>query len=245
MEILQVMAVSAAVISSSLASPLAFYSSAEGSADVEDLYNVTSSLPTNSVSWDQYYQTTPAGPAQQEADFLSRMVDFLEDNMLLILVLASLLFLVLLIVCGAVVLSRRHKVNAYYPSSFPSKMYVDLRDKTGGARLFYELPEKAEARRESEPVDSHKQLQADIMKAAKSLRTPIKTAEGAGIPEDKPDGDVIPDEEQQPSPAEEEDACEAAAAAHLKAARSLRPASLHLHNDSATLQLIAGEKTAF
>ncbi|XP_054613014.1 transmembrane protein 119b [Dunckerocampus dactyliophorus] len=255
MKLLHVIAISAAYISSSLASPLTSYSSAEGSADVEDLYVVTSSLPTQSVSL-EYYQTTSVGPTHQEADYLSKVVDFLEDNMLLILVLASLLVLVFLAVCGAIVLSRRRKVNAYYPSSFPSKMYVDERDKTGGARVFHELPEKEAARQEIKPVDSHRQLQADIMRVAKNLRSPTKTGEGASIPEDKPYRDMILDEEELASPAKGKETCEAAAAADLTspvgqedesqvAVRSLRPASLHLHNDSATLQLIAGEKTAF
>nr|XP_057920793.1 transmembrane protein 119b [Doryrhamphus excisus] len=256
MKLLHVITVSAVYISSGLASPLTSYSSAEGSTDLEDLY-VTFSVPTKSASSD-YYQTTSTGPAHQEEEYLRKVVDFLEDNMLLILVLASLLFLIFLVACGAIVLSRRRRVNAYYPSSFPSKMYVDQMDKTGGARVFHELPEKAAPRQEIQPVDSHLQLQADIMKAAKNLRSPTKTGEVASIPQDKPDGDVILDEKEPPSPAEEKETCEAAAAAGVNltssvgqedksqvSVRSLRPASLHLHNDSATLQLIAGEKTAF
>lgn len=257
--------------------PLNSYSTLEGSADGEDNnLNFTSFLTANNFS--PGYQTTPFSPTEVETDFLSRVMNFLEDNMLLILVAGSLILLVLLIICGAIFMSRRRKVNAYYPSSFPSKMYVDHRDKTGGAKPFNEVPEKPAPEQQIEAVDSHKQLQADIMRAAKSLRTPNKCAEGGGTgqkvaelsPEDssKPDGSILdqqlpslpeekelsesPDSEaaaeaggpelnppEQPHPEEDESPSEP------QTGRSLRPSSLHIHNDSATLHLIAGEKTAF
>ncbi|XP_042365848.1 transmembrane protein 119b [Plectropomus leopardus] len=264
------------ISSSSLATPLPFNSLLEGSTDEEELSNLTSPLPTSNISSE--YQTTPVGPTHVETDFLNQVVDFLEENMLLILVAGSFILLVFLIICGAIFMSRRRKVNAYYPSSFPSKMYVDHRDKTGGAKLFNEVPEKAAPEQKSEPVDSHKQLQADIMRAAKRLRTPNKSVEAAeeGDPSQteaehspkvssQPDGSIL--DQQLPSLPEEKEQCEppdseaAAGGPELNPpqelhpekddpqepliSRSLRPSSLHLHNDSATLQLIAGEKTAF
>ncbi|XP_070780447.1 transmembrane protein 119b [Enoplosus armatus] len=265
-------------ISSSSATPLSFYSSPEGSTDEEDLSNLTSFRPTS--NWSSEYQTTPVGPTHVKTDFLSQVVNFLEENMLLIIVSASFILLVFLIVCGAIFMSRRRKVNAYYPSSFPSKMYVDHSDKTGGTKPFNEVPEKPAPEQESEPVDSHKQLQADIMRAARSLRTPnkcVNAAEGSEpgqkvadhSPEDgsKLDGSIL--DQQLPSLPEEKELyelpdSEAAAAAGCPELNppeqphpeeedsqepltggSLRPPSLHIHNDSATLQLIAGEKTAF
>ncbi|XP_053196365.1 transmembrane protein 119b [Scomber japonicus] len=252
-------------ISCSLATPLPIYSSLEGSTDEEEFNNFNSSVPTNDLSSD--YQTTPVGPTHMDDNFLSQVVNFLEGNMLLILVASTFFLIVFLIICGATFMSRRRKVNAYYPSSFPSKMYVDHRDKTGGAKLFNEVPEKAAPEQESEPVDSHKQLQRDIMKATKSLRTPNKyvdAAEGgdssqkvtANSPEDssKTDGSILGKElptaaaaaagtpelnsPEQPCP-EDDDPQEPLIG------KSPRPPSLHIHNDSATLQLIAGEKTAF
>lgn len=266
-------------ISCSLATPLPIYSSLEGSTDEEEFNNFNSSVPTSDLSSD--YQTTPVGPTHMDDNFLSQVVNFLEGNMLLILVTSTFILIVFLIICGATFMSRRRKVNAYYPSSFPSKMYVDHRDKTGGAKLFNEVPEKAAPEQESEPVDSHKQLQRDIMKATKSLRTPNKyvdAAEGgessqkitAHSPEDssKTDGSILgkelpslPEENELSHQLSDSEAAAAAGTPELNSpeqpcpedddpqepliGKSPRPPSLHIHNDSATLQLIAGEKTAF
>ncbi|CAJ1070552.1 transmembrane protein 119b [Xyrichtys novacula] len=266
-------------LGSGLATPLPSFSLLEGSTDEEELTNSTSPL-TYLVFSTSEYQTTPASPTHVETEFLSQVKDFMEENMLLILVASSFILLFFLIVCGAIFMSRRRKVNAYYPSSFPSKMYVDHRDKTGGAKLFNEVPEKAAPEQEVQIVDSHKQLQADIMRAAKSLRTPNKSAAAAvaaadgGDPSQK-EADQSPEacskqegsilDQQLSSLPEETEPCElpesekaAAGCTELKppeqqdddskeplTGTSLRPPSLHIHNDSATLQLIAGEKTAF
>ncbi|XP_037120853.1 transmembrane protein 119b [Syngnathus acus] len=212
---------------------LLLYNLVEGSTDLEEPDDVT----TSSAALDHRF--TPQ-------DFLSQVVDFLRDHMVLVLVVASLVLIALLAVCGAVFLTRRRKFHTYYPSSYPAKMYVDQQDKSGGARGFHEIPEKktaAATHRESQLTDSNKQLQADITRVAKSLRTPTKTledgsrtetpvADQAGeAPEASPQGDGAEkpeDEFREPA-----------------SSRNLRPPSLHLHNDSATLQLIAGEKTAF
>lgn len=259
-------------ITSSMATPLPFYSPLEGSTDEEEHGYINSSVSTRILPTE--YQTTPADPVQEETDLLKQLVSFLEKNMLLILVATTFLLLVCLIICGAVIMSRRRKVNAYYPSSFPSKMYVDHQDKTGGAKPFNEVQGKAAAEEQREPVDSHKQLQADIMRVVKSLRTPNKSADAAEggescqeaerSPENssKADGNILDQKlqsvpEEKPSELSDSEAAAACSEADPSeqlntgdegeplTGKSLRPSSLHIHNESATLQLIAGEKTAF
>lgn len=252
-------------LSHTLATPLALFSSVEGSADEEELFNVTSFLPTTYLFSEPH--TTPAGPAHVNTDVLKQVEDFLRENTLLILVSITLVFLIFLIICGACFMSRRRKVNAYYPSSFPSKMYVDHRDKTGGTKPFNEVPEKTSLEQQSEPLDSHKQLQADIMRAARSLRTPTKFAVDENDLKEE-DSEEIPKtrdsildtllpslpEEKEPSQLSDSEATAVSSEENLSDKndsqdplinRSLRPSSLHIHNDTATLQLIAGEKTAF
>ncbi|XP_028318933.1 transmembrane protein 119b [Gouania willdenowi] len=258
-------------ICSGMASPLVFYSPLEGSADGEELISFSLPLPTTSLSSEN--KTTPVGPTQEETNSLKDFENFLNKNMLLILIAAVILLLLFITVCAAVFVSRRCKVNAYYPSAFPPKMYVDQHDKTGGANLFHEVQEnKAAPKQVKEHMDSHKQLQADIMKAAKSLRTPTKSEKsdpdqkGPKAADPDPEHSLILDcstEAQQlqslPEEKEPRGHCDSEAAADMEQShraeeegsqqpvggRSLRPSSLHIHNDSATLQLIAGEKTAF
>ncbi|XP_007231465.3 transmembrane protein 119b [Astyanax mexicanus] len=110
-----------------------------------------------------------------EQFLLTRMSDFLRENLFLILVVTCLIVLVVFIVCSAVVLSNRRKVSAYYPCSFPSKMYVDETDKTGGEPVFTSVPEKVTSSSVEEPANSVKQLHEDIMLAARNLRSPTKT----------------------------------------------------------------------
>ncbi|XP_061655810.1 transmembrane protein 119b [Phyllopteryx taeniolatus] len=216
---------------------LALYNSAEGSADLEEPDNVTSS-------------GAPLDHRSTTSDFLVQLADFLRDHVFLVLVAVSLVLILVLAVCGVIFLTRRRKANAYYPSSYPAKMYVDQLDKSGGVRGFHEILDKKKelaSDGESEPVDSHKQLQADIMRAAKSLRTPTRTLEDASKKDESPPSPVAgkAGEATGPPPggaAVDKPEDESRAPATVK---GLRPPSLHLHNDSATLQLIAGEKTAF
>lgn len=265
-------------ISRSLAMPLSSYGSLEGSTDEEDFSSIDFSVSTAVIP--TKYQTPAADPSQVETGFPKELVSYLEENLLLILVGTSLSFLFLLIACGAFILSRKRKVNSYYPSSFPSKMYVDRLDKTGGAEPFNEVQEKAAPEQACEAVDSHRQLQAEILRAASSLRTPNKklhAAEGSeprpkaadhrSEDSSEPDGSIsgqqqlpsLPEEEQEEE-APPDSRADGAGSEKLDPAgqsfrkedsgeawtgRGLRPSSLHIHNDTATLQLIAGEKTAF
>uniref|UniRef100_A0A3B4B6F3 Uncharacterized protein n=1 Tax=Periophthalmus magnuspinnatus TaxID=409849 RepID=A0A3B4B6F3_9GOBI len=234
-----------------LAHPLALYSTFEGSTDEDELLNFTSSLAPMTLTSELL--TTPLAP---DADALKRVEDFLRDNTLLILITITLVFLMFLVLCGAFFMSRKRRFNAYYPSSFPSKMYVDHRDKTGGAKPFSDLPEKVSLE-QNETVDSHRQLQADIMRAARSLRTPPKAEGQEHRSEEIHTRDSILDS-LLPSLPEESEPCQLSLSEAAVSEESLsqrdsqetlinrseRPTSLHVH-DAATLQLIAGEKTAF
>lgn len=228
---------------SALATPLPFYGFVEGSTYEEDLLNFTSSVPTSALS--SRHQPTPGSPAHVDVDFLEQVENFLMENMLLILVVTILIFILTVMICGAVFMSHRHKVNAYYPSSFPSKMYVDHRDKAGGAKPFHEVPEKTNPEPKAEALDSHQQLQADIMKASRNLRTPHKLAEEGDPGQTHDQIPRRPKEEEEPRQQSDSHDEVSVVEEEPKEPLSDCPDSLHLHSDSATLELIQGEKTAF
>lgn len=106
---------------------------------------------------------------------LNDILGFLQENLFLILVITGLIIIIFLLICSAVVLSRRRKVSTYYPGAFPAKMYVNESDKTGGTRIFCEVPEKPISTSVEEPNNRAKQLQEDILLATKNLRTSTKS----------------------------------------------------------------------
>ncbi|KAM9371598.1 transmembrane protein 119, partial [Phaethornis superciliosus] len=118
---------------------------------------------------------TPVSNSSAAGGVLDGLVDFFKEYMLLVVVVGSLAFVLLFIICAALVVRQKHKASAYYPSSFPKKKYVDQRDKVGGPRAFNEVPEKNPDPGTEEHLDCNRQLQADILTAAQNLKSPPKT----------------------------------------------------------------------
>ncbi|XP_027432286.2 transmembrane protein 119 [Zalophus californianus] len=125
-------------------------------------------------------QPTPLAGPKPPTNFLDGIVDFFRQYVMLIAVVGSLVFLLMFIVCAALITRQKHKASAYYPSSFPKKKYVDQSDRAGGPRAFSEVPDRAPNGRPEEALDSSQQLQADILAATQNLKSPARAAPGSG-----------------------------------------------------------------
>ncbi|KAI5761719.1 TMEM119-like protein [Gulo gulo luscus] len=123
---------------------------------------------------------TPLAGPKPPTNFLDGIVDFFRQYVMLIAVVGSLAFLLMFIVCAALITRQKHKASAYYPSSFPKKKYVDQSDRAGGPRAFSEVPDRAPDGRPEEALDSSQQLQADILAATQNLKSPARAALGGG-----------------------------------------------------------------
>ncbi|XP_037672928.1 transmembrane protein 119 [Choloepus didactylus] len=162
----------------------AFLEDVGGSGEAEGSSASSPSLPP---SWTPVLSPTSVGPQptvvggpQPPTNFLDGIVDFFRQYVMLIAVVGSLVFLLMFIVCAAVITRQKHKASAYYPSSFPKKKYVDQSDRAGGPRAFSEVPDRAPDGRPEEALGSSQQLQADILAATQNLKSPAKAALGSG-----------------------------------------------------------------
>ncbi|XP_071339017.1 transmembrane protein 119 [Trachinotus anak] len=101
---------------------------------------------------------------------LSRVVDFLQQNLLIIIVVTSLLIVMVFIICCASAMSHKRKLEAYKPPPHPPRKY--MADKTGGSKSSSELQERPYA------VDHVKRVQTQSMASPKNLRMPSKALVG-------------------------------------------------------------------
>ncbi|KAM6165809.1 transmembrane protein 119 [Erethizon dorsatum] len=167
----------------SVSQPATFLEDMGGSGDAEGSSASSPSLPPPrtpalSPASVEPQPTSLEGPSPP-TNFLDGIVDFFHQYVMLIAVVGSLAFLLMFIVCAALITRQKHKATAYYPSSFPKKKYVDESDRAGGPRVFSEVPDRAPDSRPEEALDSSQQLQADILAATQNLKSPARAAPGS------------------------------------------------------------------
>lgn len=174
----------APVVAYSVSLPASFLEDVAGSGEAEGSSASSPSLPPPrtpafSPTPGRPEPTALAGPVPP-TNLLDGILDFFRQYVMLIAVVGSLTFLVMFIVCAALITRQKHKATAYYPSSFPEKKYVDQRDRAGGPRAFSEVPDRAPDSRPEDGLDSSQQLQADILAATQNLRSPARALPGSG-----------------------------------------------------------------
>ncbi|KAJ8261041.1 hypothetical protein COCON_G00167640, partial [Conger conger] len=170
------------------ATPLPFSIATENSGDQDLEMLVTTPSATSSYADMAPLHTTPRvlthSPVQPsdstavEHFLLTQMRSFLQDNLVLVLLVSSLMAGGIFLVCCASAVSRQRKFAAYYPASFPATCYVDQSDKAGGEPAFRQVPNRSPDTLAPEPRDSAHQLQQEILTATRKLRTPTKTPTG-------------------------------------------------------------------
>uniref|UniRef100_A0A667ZHG8 Transmembrane protein 119a n=1 Tax=Myripristis murdjan TaxID=586833 RepID=A0A667ZHG8_9TELE len=122
------------------ASPLLYNISMEGSGDEGELELL---FPTSfSTRAPVHVTSTTGAPTLTNSitttmirlkDFvLSRVVDFLQDNLLIIIVVTSLLIVMVFIICCASAMSHKRKLEAYKPPTHPPRKY--MADKPSGTQ---------------------------------------------------------------------------------------------------------------
>ncbi|XP_052024408.1 transmembrane protein 119 [Apodemus sylvaticus] len=168
----------------SVSLPASFLEDVAGSGEAE---GSSASSPSLLPPRTPPFSPTPGRPQPTALDgpvpptnLLDGIMDFFRQYVMLIAVVGSLTFLVMFLVCAALITRQKHKATAYYPSSFPEKKYVDQRDRAGGPRAFSEVPDRAPDSRPEEGLDSSQQLQADILAATQNLRSPARALPGSG-----------------------------------------------------------------
>lgn len=168
----------------SVSLPATFLEDVGGSGEAEGSSASSPSLPPPrtppfSPTSGRPQPTALEGPAPP-TNLLDGIMDFFRQYVMLIAVVGSLAFLLMFIVCAALITRQKHKATAYYPSSFPEKKYVNQSDRAGGPPAFSEVPDRAPDSRQEEAMGSSQQLQADILAATQNLRSPARVVPGSG-----------------------------------------------------------------
>lgn len=102
---------------------------------------------------------------------LTRVVDFLQENLLIIIVVTSLLIVLVFIICCASAMSHKRKLEAYKPP--PHQPRKNMANKTGGRKNSNDLQERPYA------VDHVKRVQIQsVASSPKHLRVPSKALVG-------------------------------------------------------------------
>ncbi|KAK6306318.1 uncharacterized protein tmem119a [Coregonus clupeaformis] len=101
---------------------------------------------------------------------LTRVVDFLQDNMLIIIVVTSLLIVMIFIICCAATMSQKRKMEAYKPPANPPRKYIG--DTAGGVEPSSEVQSRVFG-----GPDSARRIQG----TPKNLRTPSAALVGEKV----------------------------------------------------------------
>nr|XP_057927178.1 transmembrane protein 119 [Doryrhamphus excisus] len=101
---------------------------------------------------------------------LTKVVDFLQQNLLIIVVVTSLLIVMVFIICCASAMGQKRKLEAHKPTSHPPRKYAA--DKSGGHKSLNDSQERPYA------VDHVKRVQIQSRASPKNLRMPSKALVG-------------------------------------------------------------------
>ncbi|XP_051888179.1 transmembrane protein 119b [Pristis pectinata] len=162
------------VVSLSSAEASGSYETEGTSTDVALRTSEISDVDTTSVA----YTSSPAVTSAKPGLLGTIIMEFISQYAVFIIIAAVALVLLLIIVC-TVIFMKLSKASAYYPSSYPTKKYVDEQDKRGSSKNFEEVTGMVSDEPKEDTINSTEQLQANILSATHNLKkaTPSKGEE--------------------------------------------------------------------
>ncbi|XP_068166790.1 uncharacterized protein tmem119a [Antennarius striatus] len=160
------------------ATPMFYNMSMDGSGDEAELellfptsFSTRAPVPVTAATGAPILINSISTTMIRLKDFvLTRVVDFLQENLLIIIVVTSLLIVMVFIICCASAMSHKRKLEAYKAPQAPPKKY--MADKTGGRKNSSDLQERPYA------VDHVKRVHTQTMSSPKNLRQPSKALVG-------------------------------------------------------------------